>query len=131
MISTGLESALTQNYVVERWGGADRYITEQIIFQKYFANQAAANDFPAYFTSAYVCPSDVGGGMPYGDALFTAALAAKNKGFVITLPPNEIPSSIQTFLIYNKVFIPSATVVGNTSAIGYQVEAQLQQLLTK
>lgn len=131
VISTDLQSSLTHSYVVERWGGADRYATEQLIFQSYFANQHSSNTFPVYFTSAYVSPNDVSNGTPYGDALFTAALAAKNNGFVITLPPDEIPSSISTFLLYNKVFIPSGTVVGNNSAISYQVEEKLNQLLAK
>lgn len=131
VISAGLERSLNQSYMVERWGGVDRYATQQSIFQNYFADQKAVNSFPAYFTSSYVLPSDVGDNTPYGDALFTAALAAKNQGFVITLPPNDIPSSIRTFLLYNKVFIPSGTVVGNSAAISYQVEAQLNQLLVR
>jgi len=131
VISAGLEQSLVNSYAVERWGGLDRYATEQIIFQNYFNKQLGSSKFPAYFASAYVSPSDVTSGMPYGDALFTAALAAKNNGFVITLPPNEIPSSISTFLLYNKVYIPSGTVVGNSSAISYQVEAQLNQILAR
>lgn len=131
VISAELEQSLANSYVVDRWGGADRYATEQVIFQNYFGKQQASNSFPAYFTSAYVAPNDVTSGTPYGDALFTAALAAKNNGFVITLPSNEIPSSIRTFLLYNKVFIPSGTVVGNSSAISYQLEAQLNQLLAR
>lgn len=131
VISTDLQNSLTQNYGVERWGGVDRYATEQMIFQSYFANQHASNNSPAYFASANVSPSDVTSGTPYGDALFAAALAAKNNGFVITLPSNEIPSSISTFLLYNKAFIPSSTVVGNNAAISYQLEAKLNQLLAK
>lgn len=131
VISSELEESLADSYVVERWGGADRYVTEQIIFQNFFSKQKAANNYPAYITSAYVTESDVASGKPYGDALFTAALAAKKGGFVITLPPNEIPSSISTFILYNKVFIPSGTVVGNSAAISYQVEAKLNQLLAR
>ncbi len=131
VISTGQEQSLADSYVVERWGGLDRYVTEQIIFQNSFKNLKASSRFPVYFTSAYVSPSDVTSGNPYGDALFTAALAAKNNGFVITLPHNEIPSSISTFLLYNKVYMSSSTVVGNNSAVSYQVEAQLNQLLAR
>lgn len=131
VISTDLQNSLANNYGVERWGGANRYATEQLIFQNYFVNQHSSNNFPVYFTSAYVSPNDVSSGKPYGDALFTAALAAKNNGFVITLPPDEIPSSISTFLLYNKVFIPSGTVVGNSAAISYKVEEKLNQLLAK
>lgn len=131
VIGSGLEQSLSGSYEVERWGGADRYATEQLIFQSFFANQHTWNSFPVYFASAYVSPNDVSSGMPYGDALFTAALAAKNNGFVITLPPDEIPSSISTFLLYNKVYIPSGTIVGNNAAISYQVEEKLNQLLTK
>lgn len=131
VISADLQNSLANSYGIERWGGADRYATEQQIFQSYFANKQTSNTFPAYFTSAYVSPNDVSGGTPYGDALFTAALAAKNNGFVVTLPPDEIPSSISTFLLYNKVFIPSGTIVGNTAAISYDVEEKLNQLLAK
>lgn len=131
VISSELEQSLNQSYVVERWGGVDRYGTQQIILQNYFSEQKAVNNFPAYFTSSSVLPSDVGGGTPYGDALFTAALATKNQGFVISLPPNDIPSSIRTFLLYNKVFIPTGTIVGNRSAISYQVEIELNQLLAR
>jgi hypothetical protein len=131
VISTELEQSLNQSYVVERWGGVDRYGTQQMILQNYFANQKAANSFPVYFTSSSVVPNDVGGGTPYGDALFTASLAAKNQGFVISLPSNELPSSIRTFLLYNKVFIPTSTVVGNKAAISYQLEAELNQLLAR
>ncbi|AHF07987.1 cell wall-binding repeat-containing protein [Desulfitobacterium metallireducens] len=131
VISADLEQSLNQSYMVERWGGVDRYATQQAIFQNYFADQKAANSFPVYFTSSSVLSSDVGGGTPYGDALFTAALAAKNQGFVIALPPDNVPSSISTFLLYNKVYIPSSTVVGNGSAISYSVEAKLNQLLAR
>lgn len=131
VIGPDLEQSLADRYVVERWGGIDRYATEQVIFQNYFAKLQATNSFPVYFTSAYVSPSDVTSGTPYGDALFTAALAAKNQGFVISLPPDSVPSSIRTFLLYNKAFIPSGTVVGNSLAISYQVEAELNQLLAK
>lgn len=131
VISAEQEQSLANSYVVERWGGADRYVTEQVIFQNFFSKQKAVNSFPVYFTSAYVTEADVSSGKPYGDALFTAALAAKKNGFVITLPPNEIPSSISTFLLYNKVYIPSGTVVGNSTEISYQVEAKLNQLLSR
>lgn len=131
VISSNLEQSLSTQYVVERWGGVDRFATEQIILQNYFVNQKASNSFPVYFTSAYVSPSDVASGKPYGDALFAAALAARNNGFVITLPPNEVPSAISTFLLYNKVYIPSGTVVGNSAAISYPVEAELNALLAR
>lgn len=131
VISTELEHSLSNGYVVERWGGVDRYSTEQVIFQNFFRNQNSSSKFKVYFTSAYVSPSDVTSGTPYGDALFTAALAAKNNGLIITLPPNEVPSSISTLLLYNKVYMSSSMVVGNSSAISYQVEAQLNQLLAR
>lgn len=130
VISSGLEAQLSNAYSVQRWGGVDRYATEQIIFQNFFALKPALDQFPLYITSAYVSPSDVSSGKPFGDALVTAALAAKKNGFVITLPPNTLPNSISTFLLFNKAYIPSGTVVGNSSAISYNLEQLLQMGLT-
>lgn len=131
VLSTDLEEQVSAEYSVHRWGGADRYVTEQSIFQNFFNGKSAEEQFPLYITSAYVLPSDVGSGNPFGDALVTAALAAKKNGFVVTLPPNSLPSPISTFLLFNKVYIPSATVVGNSSAISYGLEKQLQQILAR
>ncbi|MHB1651841.1 MAG: cell wall-binding repeat-containing protein [Desulfitobacteriaceae bacterium] len=127
VISSGLEAQLGSKYAVQRWGGIDRYATEQIIFQNFFNQKPFSNQYPLYVTSALVSPSDVTSGNPYGDALVTAALAAKKNGFVITLPPNTLPSPISTFLLFNKVYVSSGTVVGNTSAISRNLEQLLQQ----
>lgn len=129
IISPGLEAQLAGQYSVQRWGGVDRYATEQIILQNFLNQKLATDQCPIYITSSYVLPSDVSSGKPYGDALITEALAAKKNGFVVTLPPNALPNTIDTFLLFNKGYIPSATVVGNCSAISVNLEQQIQQLL--
>ncbi len=129
VLSSDLQTRLAGQYSVQRWGGVDRYATEQVIFQNFFNQKPALDQYPLFITSSYVSPSDVSSGNPYGDALVTAALAAKKNGFVVTLPPNSLPNTIGTFLLFNKGYIPSATVVGNSSAIGFNLEQQLQQLL--
>ncbi|GAB6173016.1 cell wall-binding repeat-containing protein [Paradesulfitobacterium aromaticivorans] len=130
VISKGVEDKLGQEYSVERWGGIDRYATEQIILDKTFVP-----DSPVYFTSALVTAADVNGGRLYGDALLTAALAAKNKGFVITLPSSESGFSLSTapyfFLLMNKNDISEATVVGNKEAISPILEDRLNRLLAE
>jgi putative cell wall-binding protein len=125
VISTELEQQLSGQYQVTRYGGADRYATETAIFQGEFKNQT-----PLYFTSAFVASSDVSSGTPYGDALLTAALAAKTQGFVITVPPNSLPDTVRYFLLYNKGYIPSALIVGNQNAISTSLETQIHELLT-
>lgn len=127
IISPGLESSLQQKYEVTRYGGADRYATEAIIFQNLFDTQSPQS--PLYFTSALVNPSDVASGKPYGDALVTAALAAKNDGFVITLPPDYLPLEINYFMLYNKGYIRSSAVVGNESAISDALENEIYTVL--
>lgn len=127
IISTGLENSLKQQYEVSRYGGADRYATEAAIFQNLFNTQSPQS--PLYFTSALVAPSDVSTGKPYGDALIVAALAAKNNGFVITLPSNNLPPVLNYFLLYNKGYISTSTVVGNQGAISDSLESQLNTLL--
>jgi putative cell wall-binding protein len=124
VVSTEIENLLQTQYAVERWGGEDRYGTEQIIFQHLFAGQS-----PLYFASALVKSEDLNNGTPYGDALLTAALAAKKGGFMVTVPPNNLPSAINTFLLFNKGYIPSATIVGNKNAISANLEKELQTLL--
>ncbi|KLU59412.1 N-acetylmuramoyl-L-alanine amidase LytC precursor [Peptococcaceae bacterium CEB3] len=130
VINSSLQSFLSGRYSVERWGGVDRYGTEQEIFQKIMDSQQVERQYPLYISSALVRRGDLASGEPYGDALLAAALAAKNGGFVVTLPPNTLPSTISTFFLYNKAYIPSAEVVGNTSAISTGLEAQLDSLLT-
>ncbi|MFZ3373317.1 MAG: cell wall-binding repeat-containing protein, partial [Desulfitobacteriaceae bacterium] len=103
IISLELENSLKQQYQVARYGGTDRFATEQIIFQNLINTQTP--QAPLYFTSAQVDESATA--KPFGDALVAGALAAKNNGFVVTLPPNDLPSVIYNFLIYNKGYIPS------------------------
>ncbi|MHB8126930.1 MAG: cell wall-binding repeat-containing protein [Desulfitobacteriaceae bacterium] len=124
VVSSDIENQLKAQYVVQRWGGWDRYGTEQIIFQNLFTNQS-----PLYFASALVEPNDVRSGKPNGDALVTAALAAKTNGFVVTVPPDVLPSTLDTFLLYNKGYIPVSTVVGNRTSITTNLEQYLQVLL--
>lgn len=124
VVNTDIENFLKAQYAVERWGGIDRYGTEQTIFQHLFDGQS-----PLYFASALVKSEDLNGGTPNGDALLTAALAAKKGGFMVTVPPDNLPSAINTFLLFNKGYIPTATVVGNNNAISANLEKNLQALL--
>lgn len=124
VVSQSLENQLAGQYAVERWGGQDRYGTEYLIFQNLFHNQS-----PLYFASSLVESSDVASGNPYGDALLAGALAAKNNGFVVTLPPNSLPLPVANFLLYDKGYIPNATVIGNSRAINSNLDQQLQQIL--
>jgi putative cell wall-binding protein len=124
IIGSEIENLLKTQYSVERWGGKDRYGTEQIIFRNLFSGQS-----PLFFTSALVKTADLNKGVPYGDALVTAALAAKMGGFVVTIPPDNLPLSINTFLLYNKGYISTSTVVGNKTAITVDLEKELQTLL--
>jgi Putative cell wall-binding domain len=124
IIGPEIESLLKAQYAVNRWGGKDRYGTEQIIFRNLFSGQS-----PLFFASALVKTEDLNGEVPYGDALVTAALAAKIGGFVVTIPPDTLPSAINTFLLFNKGYISTSTVVGNKTAITANLEKELQVLL--
>lgn len=124
VVSTEIEDLLKAQYAVERWGGGDRYGTEQVIFQHLFTGQS-----PLYFASALVKSEDLNNRPPYGDALLTAALAAKKGGFMVTVPPDNLPSAINTFLLFNKGYISTATVVGDKTAITANLEKDLQTLL--
>lgn len=124
IVSSQLESELGAQYAVKRWGGADRYGTQQIILQNLIEKQA-----PIYITTALVAPDDVPDGRPYANALLAAALAAKKDGFVITVPRNELPSAVNYSLLYNKGYISSATVVGNTGAVSISLEQRIHELL--
>ena len=127
VVSQSVEDTLSQTYTVRRLGGQDRYETEQLIFQEYFNIQTPQSSL--YFTSALVTTADVGGGKPFADALPTAALAAKTGGFIVAVPSKNLPSTISTFLLYNKGYISTSTIIGNTSAVSYDLEQQLQKLL--
>ncbi len=124
IISPYLENSLRGGYSVKRWGGQDRYATQQIIFQNLFNKQS-----PLYFVSSLVAPTDVPSGKPYGDALLAAALAAKKNGFIVCLPQQNLPTAINYFLLYNKGYITNGTVVGNYMSISKNLEQQLQVLL--
>lgn len=128
VISQNVEHTLRQSYSVKRLGGYDRYATEQLIFQEYFNTQSPQSSI--YFTSAMVTASDVGGGKPIADALPAAALAAKTGGFMVALPPKNLPSPLGTFLLYHKGYISTSTMVGNSGAISTDLEQQLNTLLS-
>lgn len=124
IVSSQLESELGAQYAVKRWGGADRYGTQQIILQNLITKQA-----PIYVTTALVAPGDVPDGKPYANALLAAALAAKKDGFVVAVPGNELPSAVNYSLLYNKGYISSATIVGNSGAVSVRLEHQIHELL--
>lgn len=124
IVSSQLESQLGAQYAVKRWGGADRYGTQQIILQNLIDKQA-----PIYVTTALVAPGDVPDGKPYANALLAAALAAKNDGFVVTVPSNNLPSAVNYALLYNKGYISSATIVGNTGVVSVSLEQRIHELL--
>jgi putative cell wall-binding protein len=124
IVSSGLESELRGQYLVKRWGGADRYGTQQIILQNLIDKQASI-----YVTTALVSPGDVPDGRPFGNALLAAALAAKKGGFVVAVPTNDLPSAVNYSLLYNKGYISSATVVGNSGAVSVSLEQRIHDLL--
>ncbi|WP_407306739.1 cell wall-binding repeat-containing protein [Desulfosporosinus sp. SB140] len=127
VIGDSVENELSSKYHVKRWGGFDRYDTENIIFQNLFNTQKPQS--PIYFTSGLVRQDDVSSGKPKADALVTAALAAKQGGFVAMLPQNSLPSSLNYFLLYNKGYIKNSAVIGNNSSISLDLESQLNQML--
>ena len=129
VISTQVENALRSKYAVQRWGGNDRYDTQNIIFQNLLNTQTPQS--PLYFASGLIQQDDVTSGKPYADALLTAALAAKTGGFVAMLPPNTLPSSLNYFLLYNKGYISKTAVVGNYSAVSRDLEQQVGQILNR
>lgn len=131
VIGSQVENQLRSKYSVERWGGYDRYDTQNIIFENLFNTAPSTPQSPLYFTSGLVRKDDVSSGKPHADALLTAALAAKTGGFVAMLPQNNLPMSLYYFLIYNKGYIPKATVVGNYSAVSHDSEQQIQQILQR
>ncbi|MGI1659833.1 MAG: cell wall-binding repeat-containing protein [Desulfitobacterium sp.] len=123
IISTEVEGQLKAKYAVKRWGGADRYGTQQIILQNLLTQQAQV-----YISSSQVSPKDVTHGQPKADALVTAALAAKNGSFVVTVPQSSLPSAVIYSLLYNKGYISGATVVGNTEAVSVSLEKKIHEL---
>lgn len=129
VIGSSVENQLSSAYRVERWGGYDRYDTQSIIFQNLLKKEAPQS--PLYFTSGLVRQDDVSSGEPFADALLTAALAAKNGGFVAMTQPNALPSSLNYFLLFNKGYITNSVVVGNSKGVSYSLEQQLQQMLNR
>jgi len=129
VISTSVENQLYAKYIVKRWGGNDRYDTQNIIFQNLLTTQTPQS--PLYFASGLVCQDDVISGKPYADALLTAAMAAKKGGFVAMVPPNKLPLSLNYFLLFNKGYISKTAVVGNNSGVSYYLEQQFQQILNR
>ncbi|AFM43223.1 cell wall-binding protein [Desulfosporosinus acidiphilus SJ4] len=127
VIGTSVENELGSQYNVKRWGGYDQYDTQNIIFQNLFNTQKPQT--PLYFASGLVRQGDVTSGNPKGDALVTAALAAKQGGFVAMIPQNSLPSSLNYFLLFNKGYIKQSTVVGNYNGVSLDLENQLNQLL--
>ncbi|MDQ7093902.1 cell wall-binding repeat-containing protein [Desulfosporosinus sp. PR] len=127
VIDSSVENELSSKYHVKRWGGFDRYDTENIIFQNLFNTDTPQS--PIYFTSGLVRQDDVSSGEPKADALVTAALAAKQGGFVVMLPQNSLPSSLNYFLLFNKGYIKQTSVIGNNNSISLDLESQLKQML--
>ncbi|AFQ46088.1 cell wall-binding repeat-containing protein [Desulfosporosinus meridiei] len=128
VISNSVESQLSDRFLVQRWGGYDRYDTQGLIFQNLLNKDNPQS--PLYFTSGLVRQDDVSSGKPYADALLTAALAAKNGGFVAMTQPNSLPPSLNYFLLYNKGYISKSAVVGNNNGVSFNLEQQLQQMLS-
>jgi len=128
VIGTSVKNDLSSRYSVKRWGGYDRYDTQNIIFQNLFTTQTPQS--PLYFTSGLVRQDDVRSGKPYADALLTAAMAAKNGGFVAMLPQNSLPLSLKYFLLFNIGYISKTAVVGNYNGVSNDLEQQLQEMLS-
>lgn len=131
VVTPALESNLSKSYSVTRMGGADRYETEQAVSQNYFADKPYTDEYPVFFASSTVSRRDANGGTPDASALLAGALAAKQNGFLLMVPSNNLPDSINNFLLYNKVYIPQSTVVGNTNAVSENLEQQLEQVLSR
>ncbi|SDI05020.1 cell wall-binding repeat-containing protein [Desulfosporosinus hippei] len=129
VISNSVESQLSSGFLVQRWGGYDRYDTQSLIFQNLLNKDNPQS--PLYFTSGLVRQDDVSSGKPYADALLTAALAAKNGGFVAMTQPNSLPPSLNYFLLYNKGYISKSAIVGNNSGVSFNLEQQLGQMLSR
>lgn len=134
VIGASVENELRAKYSVQRWGGIDRYDTQNIIFKNLFTTQFPQS--PLYFTSGLVRQDDVSSGKPYADALLTAALASKTHGFVAILPNSDLSSfSLSSppndFLLMNKDYIPQSTVIGNYNAVSRLQEENLERLLTR
>lgn len=125
VIGSSLETTLKKSYVVERLGGSDRYATEWAILRNLFTDESHS-----YFCSALTSSKDVSSGKPRGDALLAAALAAKKGAIIVAVPQKYLPTSLQYFLTYNRGYIASASIVGNSSAVSTSLEKQIKDLMT-
>lgn len=132
VVTPALASSLSNNYVVTRLGGNDRYYTEQAVCEDYFKDKTASDIYPVFFASSAVTPNDVaGGGTPDASALLAGALAAKQNGLLLMVPGTTLPDGVNNFLLYNKVYIPESTVVGNVNSVGGDLETQLEGILSR
>jgi hypothetical protein len=131
VVSTALENTLGNNYSVNRLGGSDRFYTEEDICENYFADKTPSDQYPLYFASANVSRADVNGGTPDASALLAGALAAKENGFLMVVPSSYVPDGVDNFLLYNKVYVPQSTVVGNLNAVSGDLASQLESILTR
>ncbi|WP_242976104.1 cell wall-binding repeat-containing protein [Desulfosporosinus sp. FKB] len=127
VIGNSVQNQLGSNYHVKRWGGYDQYDTQNIIFQNLF--NTSKPQTPLYFASGLVRQGDVSSGNPKADALVTAALAAKQGGFVAMVPQYTVPSSLNYFLLYNVGYIKQSSVVGTNSSVSLDLESELKDLL--
>ncbi|KLU64333.1 amidase enhancer precursor [Desulfosporosinus acididurans] len=127
VIGNSVQNQLSSNYHVKRWGGYDQYDTQNIIFQNLF--NTSKPQTPLYFASGLVRQGDVSSGNPKADALVTAALAAKQGGFVAMVPQYTIPSSLNYFLLYNVGYIKQSSVIGTNSSVSLDLETELKDLL--
>ncbi|MDR3585994.1 MAG: cell wall-binding repeat-containing protein [Desulfosporosinus sp.] len=131
VVTPALATSLANNYSVTRLGGSDRYYTEQAVCENFFTAKPVSDQYPVFFASSSVSPNDVGGGTPDASALLAGALAAKQNGLLMVVPSNTLPDGVNNFLLYNKVYIPQSTVVGNVNAVSGALETQLEAVLSR
>ncbi|MDR3543905.1 MAG: cell wall-binding repeat-containing protein [Desulfosporosinus sp.] len=131
VVTPALATSLANNYSVTRLGGSDRYYTEQAVCENYFGAKPVSDQYPVFFASSSVSPNDVSGGTPDASALLAGALAAKQNGLLMVVPNNTLPDGVNNFLLYNKVYIPQSTVVGNVNAVSGALETQLEAVLSR
>ncbi len=91
VVSTEIENLLQTQYAVERWGGEDRYGTEQIIFQHLFAGSPPCI-LPQPWLNLKILITE-----PLWRRPFNSRPGRKKGGFMVTVPPNNLPSSHKTF----------------------------------
>jgi len=131
VVTPALEGTLASTYSVTRLGGSDRYYTEQAVCENFFADKSTSVQYPVFFASSSVSPNDVSGGIPDASALLAGALAAKQNGLLMIVPNDTLPDGVNNFLLYNKVYIPQSTVVGNMNSIKGELETELEAVLSR